>query len=341
MKMSSIKSLLPVRVLVDTGGSGTNGRMIFSPGKAKTAVVLYEDAPPEIHDFGKAELLGNRMQGHMCVLDETTKVTRRGGQPLGFRDPAGCAAYRPGKDELAIVFRTPGEEAHDSNVWRLNPSTGQSLPSIYFDNPSALAYSSDGELMAVGGASGMVTVFRLEPNGDAVELRTVPVAGGVRNLVFEELNHQLYVANENNMLVSFYYYVEDDVPVRRGVDVEGEDRIDNMCLKALAYSSGSNLLATAGIGKEVWVSNPLKEQGRMIKLRKATRINALQFDEKSDTLVVLADSGVELVKFALDSEHLPVFEQRTTTFSSIINLVGCHHYGDFLFIGSLLSEPLG
>lgn len=335
--MSSIHSVLPVQVLIDIAHGGTSARMVFSPDKPKTAVLLFEDRPLQVHDFSKTPLEGDRHSGYVVVLSPDTLVTNGLGKPLTFRDPASCVAYRPGVDELAIVFRTPDEESHDSTVWRINPSNGSPLPSVYFDNPTAVAYSSDGELLAVGSSDGIVTVFRLEQSGRAVEVRTVNVAGGVRSLVFEDLNRQLYVANENNMLVSFFFEAEDDMPVQRGVHVEDGTTINNMCLSALAYSAGSNLLATGGIGNEVWVSNPLTACGRVIKLRGANRIHSLQFDERSDSLTVFADSGVELVAYALDAEHLPVFEERTCKFSPRMEMVGCHHYGDFLFIASLMS----
>jgi len=335
--MSSIQSVLPVLVLVDTSSDGAVGRLIFSPGKPRSAVVLFDNAPPEIHDFGRAQLRGNRMQGYSVVLNEKTLATKPGGKPLAFRDRAACAAYRPGQDELAMVFASEGDKP-DCTVWRINPANGASLPSVYFDNPSSVVYSSDGELLAVGGESGVVTVFRLQANGVAAELRTVNVGSAVRSMVFEELEHQLFVATDCNMLVSVFYEVEDDVPVRHGV-VNDERSIDNMSLSALAYHPGSNLLASGGIGKEVWVSNQAKGGGRQIALRQATRILGLQFAEKEDCLVVTGDHGVELVSFSIDSEHLPVFEPRTVTFTSIVNLAGCHHYGELLFIGTLMTLP--
>jgi WD40 repeat protein len=299
-------------------------------------VLLFEDAPPELHDFGKAELKGDKENGYVVELDPSTLVTKADGKPLAFRDPAGFVAYRPGKDELAIVFRSLDEETHDSTVWRINPNNGSPLPSVYFDNPTAVAYSSDGELLAVGGSDGTVTVFRVDQSGQACEVRTVSVAAAVKALVFEDLSRQLYVANENNMLVSFFYEVEDDMPVQRGVEVEDGTTVHNMCLSALAYSESANLVATAGIGNEIWVSNPLTGRGRVIRVRKATRILDLQFDDLSDSLTVFTDVGVELVAFALDAEHLPVFEARTVKFSALMKMVGCHHYSDFLFIASLL-----
>lgn len=334
--MSSIHSVLPVQVLIDSASGGTPKQMVFSPVLPKTAILLFENAPPELHDFGKAQLKGDKEVGYVVELDPSTLVTTTAAKPLVFRDPAGCVAYRPGKDELAIVFRTEGEEAHDSTVWRINPNNGSPLPSVYFDNPTAVAYSSDGEFLAVGGADGTVTVFRVEAGGEACEIRTVNVAGGVKALVFEDLNRQLFVTNENNMLVSFFFEVDESVPVQRGVQVNDGDTFDNMCLSALGYSEGSNLLAYAGIGNEVWVTNPLTETGRMVRIRKASRIHSLQFDDLSDSMTVFTDVGVELLEFALDSQHLPVFEQKTVRFSPLMKMVGCHHFGDFLFIASML-----
>ncbi len=334
--MSSIHSVLPVQVLIDSACGSTPARMVFSPVLPKTAVLLFKDAPPELHDFGKAELKGNKENGYVVELDPSTLVTKADGKPLTFRDVAGFVAYRPGKDELAIVFRSPDEETHDSTVWRINPGNGSPLPSVYFDSPTAAAYSSDGEFLAVGGSNGTVTVFYVEQSGEVCELRTVNVVGGVKSLVFDDLNRQLYVANENNMLVSFFFDVEDDAPVQRGVQMQDGATIHNMCLSALTYSEGANLVASAGVGNEIWVSNPGTNTGRMIRVRKASRIHSLQFDDLSDSLTVFTDVGVELVEFALDAEHLPVFQQRTVKFSPLMKMVGCHHYSDFLFIASIL-----
>jgi WD40 repeat protein len=334
--MSTIQSVLPVQVLIDTASRGSPVSMVFSPLVPRTAVLLFEDAPPELHDFGKAPLRGDKESGYVVELDPDTLVTKRDGKRLTFRDPAGCVAYRPGKDELAIIFRSPDEESHDSTVWRINPSNGDQLPSIYFDNPTAVAYSSDGESLAVGGSDGKVTVFRLEKSGEAVEVRTVEVSGGVRSLSFEDLGRQLFIANENNMLVSFFYEVEDDVPVHRSIEVEDGTKVSNMCLNALTYGEGCNLLAAGGVGNEVWVSNQLTGRGRVIRLRNTDRVRTLQFDYSSDTLTVFTDVGVELIAFSLDAEHLPVFEERTVKFSPLMKMVGCHHYSDFLFIASIL-----
>lgn len=334
--MSSIHSVLPVQVLIDSASRGSPVRMVFSPVLPKTAVLLFEDAPPELHDFGKAELRGDKENGYVVELDPSTLVTKADGKPFGFRDPAGFVAYRPGKDELAIVFRTPDEDAHDSTVWRINPGNGSPLPSVYFDNPAAVAYSGDGEFLAVGGCDGTVSLFSLEQSGQARELRTVNVSGGVKSLVFDDLNRQLFVANENNMLVSFFFDDDESVPVQHGVQVEDGATIHNRCLSALTYSQGANLLATAGVGNEIWVTNPVTNTGRMIKVRQATRIHDLQFEDLSDSLTVFTDVGVELVEFALDAQHLPVFQQRTVKFSPLMKMVGCHHYSDFLFIASLL-----
>lgn len=334
--MSSIHSVLPVQVLIDTASRGTPSRMIFSPVMPKTVMLLFEDAPPELHDFGKAQLRGDKDSGYVVELDPDTLVTRTDGKALAFRDPAGHVAYRPGKNELAIVFRSPDEEAHDSTVWRINPSDGSQLPSIYFDNPTAVAYSSDGELIAVGGLGGKVTVFRIDTSGEAVEARTVNVAGAVRSLVFEDLSRQVYVANENNMLVSFFHEVEDDIPVHRSIQVDDGCILTNMCLNALAYGEGCNLLAAAGVGNEVWVSNQTTGRVRFFRLRDTTRVRTVQFDDVSDSLTVFSDSGVELIAFSLDAEHLPVFDERTVKFTPTMKMVGCHHFGDFLFVASLL-----
>ncbi len=334
--MPNIYDVLPVQVLIDSASGGTFGKMVFSPGKPKTALMLFGDAPPEVHDFGKAQLQGNKEDGYVVELSANTLATNAQGKPLSFRDPASCAAYRPGRDEVAMVFRSPGEATHDSTVWRFNPSTGSPLPSIYFDNPTSVAYSSDGEMLSVGGADGMVTVFRFDQAEQAVEVRTVNVGSDIRVMVFEELNRQLYAANGHHMLISFFFEDEDDMPLQRGVQMEDGNCFSNMCLAALAYSEGSNLIAYAGVGNEVWVTNPLTSRGRLLPLRTATRIHTLQFDDQSDTLTVFSDAGVELISFGLDSQHLPLFEERTALFTPIMAMVGCHHYSDFLFIASLL-----
>lgn len=335
--MASIHSVLHVQVLVDSAGGGTKATVVFSPGKPKTVVVLFEDAPPEVHDFGKTELQGDKESGYVVVLDADTRSTNAQGMPISFRDVAGAAAYRPGSDELAMIFRVEGEETHDHTVWRFNPSTLESLPSIYFENPSCVAYSNDGEHLAIGGSDGTVTVFRLDESGEAVELRTVNVTGGVICMVFEDIDHQLYVATENHRLVSFLYAGDEDFPLQRGVELEDGATINNMCLKALAYSAEHNLIAAAGIGNEVWVSSPTRGRGRVLRFRNATRINSLQFDGRSDAVIAFGDVGVELVAFSLDAENLPVFEERTVRFSPRMKMIGCHHYGDFLFVASLIE----
>ncbi len=58
--MSSIHSVLPVQVLVDSASRGSPVRMVFSPVLPKTAVLLFEDAPLELHDFGKAGTEGRQ-----------------------------------------------------------------------------------------------------------------------------------------------------------------------------------------------------------------------------------------------------------------------------------------
>ncbi len=118
----------------------------------------------------------------------------------------------PARTSWRLYFAALTKKTHDSTVWRINPGNGSYLPSVYFDNPTAVAYSSDGEFLAVGASDGTVTVFRLEQSGEVCELRTVNVFGGVKSLVFDDFNRQLFVANENNMLVSFFFEEEDSMP---------------------------------------------------------------------------------------------------------------------------------
>ncbi len=195
--MSSIHSVAPVQVLIDSPSGGTPARMVFSPVAAENrSVALSKTPPPELHDFGKAGLKGDKENGYVVELDPSTLVTSADGKPLTFRDVAGFVAYRPGKDELRRSFSaalTKRRMTQRSGVSA--QATGSQLPSVYFDGPTAVAYSSDGEFLAVGGSDGTVTVFYAEQSGEVSELRTVNVLGGVKSLVFDDLNRQLYVAS--------------------------------------------------------------------------------------------------------------------------------------------------
>ena len=174
-----------------------------------------------------------------------------------------------------------------------------------------------------GGATRMDATIRRKDG------RTVPLQLAVARVPWPD-------AEGGEALVSYFFEVDESAPVRRSVHVEDGATFDNMCLSALAYSEGSNLLAYAGVGNEIWVSNPLTETGRMVRIRNASRVHSMQFDDLSDSMTVLSDVGVELLEFALDSQHLPVFEQRTVRFTPLMKMVGCYHYCDFLFIASML-----
>lgn len=49
--MSQKQSVNVVPVLVDPAHKGTPSRLLFSPNRPSSAVLLYEDAPPELHDL--------------------------------------------------------------------------------------------------------------------------------------------------------------------------------------------------------------------------------------------------------------------------------------------------
>lgn len=336
--MSQIDKVLPVQVIIDPSRKGTPMRAVMSPLQPRSLVLLYEDAPPEVHDFKRAELQGDRESGYVLQLSEgTLAVGSKTRKPIVFRDAARSASYRPGFDEVALIFGND-DGVSDDSVCRFNPVTGEQIEPIYFANPTAVAYSPDGSMVAVGGGDGEVTVFLLTQTHDVEEIRSVRVPGGIRALVFEELLSQVYVATENNALISFSYNNEEDEPVRRTLQLVGGRHINNMCLNTLAYSQNCNLVGAAGVGNEVWVSNPLKASGRYITLRETTRIWTVQFDHESDTLAIFGDFGVELVEFSMDAEFQAAFSQRTIRFSPRFQMVGCHHYGHFLFIASILPE---
>lgn len=322
----SLKAVIPV--LVDPLHSGSVPKVVFSPGKASSAVVLYEDAPPELHDLRAAGVKENLNDGDVIELNSVSRI-----DGIKFRDAAVNVAYRPGCDELAVVF---GEG--DSFINRVNPLTGQMLEAVYFENPVCVAYSSDGELLAASAVDGTVTVFRLDMEGEATELRSVSLPARARSIAFDELSGLLVVATENNALIEFSYNTDEDQPLNRGVQLEDGTEFKAMQIKSVVYGD-DGVLAYAGLGNEIWMASVLQRQGGVASLRHTTRVHALQCVEGESTIVALTDGGVQILSFELNEDRRPVFHKNVMHFRPLspeMQMVGFRHYGSFICIASVL-----
>ena len=321
-----LKAVVPV--LVDPAHKGTVKSILFSPGKAHSAVVIYEDAPPEFHDLRAAGIKPVMNDGDVVELNSQSRV-----DALRFRDAVSAVVYRPGRDELALGF---GEG--DCYINRFNPISGQRFESIYFENPVCLAYSSDGELLAAAGSDGTVTVFRIDLDDEAVELRSVQLPASARAMCFDELSGLLVVAAENNALIEFSYNSDEDAPVNRGVQFEDGSTINAMQLKALAYGD-DGVIAYAGVGEEVFAASCLQRTGGAARLKETTRTHWLQFVENESVLVALTDGGVQILTFVLNEDRRPIFDSKVVHFRPIapeMQMAGCRHYGSFICIASVL-----
>lgn len=322
----SLKALVPV--LVDLAHAGTVKSVVFSPGEARSAVVLYEDAPPEFHDLRVAGMKPEMEDGVPVELNSVSRV-----DCICLRDVASAVAYRPGRDELAIVF---GDG--DCYINRINPLSGERGESIYFENPVCVAYSSDGELIAAGSADGQVSVFRIGLDDEAEELRNVQLPARARAICFDELSGLLVVATENNALIEFSYNSDEDEPVNRGVQLEDGSQFRAMQIKALAYGD-DGVIAYAGVGDEIWMASALQRLGGLARLKSTTRVHALQCVENESSIVALTDGGVQVLNFELDEERRPVFQKQVMHFRPIapeLPMVGFRHYGSCLCIASVL-----
>lgn len=317
-----------VPVLVDPYHKGTPTRVLFSADEPSSAVLLYEDAPPELHDLRIAGLKKEMNKGDVIEMNSLTRM-----DGLKFRDPACSAAFRPGHDELAFAF---GEG--DAFVHRLDPVTGQKLEAVYFENPVCVNYSSDGELLACGANDGTVTIFSLESDNEAVELRSVKLPAAARAIGFDELSNMLVVATENNALIEFAINSDEDTPVKRGVMLEDGTQFKSMQINSVAYGD-DGVIAYAGVGNEIWVASAFQRVGGFARLRAATRIYGLQFVEGKSSIVAMTDAGVQILSFELNDEQRPVFDQEVMHFPLIhaeMPMIGCQHFGTMLCVASVL-----
>lgn len=327
-----MNQLSAVQVLLNPSQPFNPRKMLFSPGKPRSAILLFEDAPPELHNLRNAGLKAEMADADIVEINSNSRIGR-----LQFRDAASAAAFRPGHDELAIVF---GQG--DTYVHRVNQVNGSKLEPIYFENPVSVAYSSDGNLLVAGSSDGTVSIFRLGTTEDTEfdELRCVHLPAAARALGFDELSGLVLVATEHNDLVEFPFNAEEDQPLRRGVQLEDGCQYNSMQLNTIAYGD-DGVIAFAGVGNEIWLANSYDRQGGCAPLREATRVYFLQFVPGKSILVAHTDIAVHIMRFEMNADHRPVFDKRVTLFRPLsprITQIGCQHYGNMICIASVLPS---
>lgn len=329
--MSDLKSTLTVLVLLDAQTGASPRKVLFEPGSPRTVLVIFDDAPPQLHDLTKCQLQGNKESGYVVELNAKSL------RSTFFRSTAGAAVYHPCAGQLALSF------VEDCCIYRIDLGRDQLLEPIYcqFANadewPVSLAYGDEGQLLAVGGSKGTILVFRISADGESELELSASVSGAAQELTFSVVTGELLVATDFNCLFSIGLADEAE-PVSLGALIDDQQQINNMCLKTITCDSSTGLIAYAGVGNQLFVSNPLRHKGVRPSLRSMNRISSLQFVPDSNTLVVLGDGGIELIEFTLDDFRLPVFQPKTMRFQPALEAVGCHHFGDFLFILSVLPE---
>lgn len=329
--MSKLKSTLTVLVLLDAQTGAAPRKVLFEPGSPKTVLVIFDDAPPQLHDLTKCQLQGDRECGYVVELNANSR------RPTSFRSPAGAAVYHPCASQLALSF------VDDCCIYRIDLGRDRLLEPIYCDfgstdeYPVSLAYGDEGQFLAVGGSKGTILVFRLGDDDESELERRVSVAGAAQELTFSVVTGELLVATDFNCLFSIAL-TEEEEPLLLGALIDDQQQVNNMCLKSVTCDSSTGLVAYAGIGNHLFVSNPIRQKGVRPSLRNMNRISSLQFVPDSNTLVVLGDGGIELIEFTLDDLRLPVFQPKTMRFQPALQAVGCHHFGDFLFILAVLPE---
>lgn len=301
--------------------------VVFSPKKPDTLCVLYEDHPPFFHDLRKAGLpaaiqmaLAGEQPEPLIVTDHTAFLKTR------FRSSAVSVAYR-GDAEAAVAH---GEG--DGFVYRVLPRRGEQLEPICFDNPSRVVYSRDGELMAIGSTDGRVALYRID-GPEAELIREVKLDSAVVALVIDEAAKEVLAATDFHGLSSFSINGTDDSPIRNGVNVEN-DSVTAMKTLCLA-TSDDGFVGWAGIGNQVWVSNPYLRRGQVSAYGGVNRVRSMQFVDGSDKLVLFAEDVVKLARYSVDEQHQPVMDSNTVTFHSLgegFRMVGAHHYGSLLCI---------
>ncbi len=179
-------------------------------GDGNRAAAGYEDGSIQIVNTSDGKLL-NSWKGHASV--RSLNISSDGALMASVGDDQQLRVWNVGKQRELWAASVPGDVkaltiaannqvlgwAHDSRVVELRKlQTGQSLGRFESPDPgvSALAISSDGRTLAIGGVNGTATVWLVaRPNQSTVALRGH--IGGVHDLVFSPDNRRLAVLSGN------------------------------------------------------------------------------------------------------------------------------------------------
>lgn len=303
--------------------------VVFAPFEPDLCVVMYSDEPPEVHCLHEAEVLDEYHRSrrhipptHPCWLDADSRL------PIPFRTPADSAAFKPGDgpdSELSIVFG-----ADDTYIHRFLPRAGERVGSIYFADSVRVAYNFDGKFLAGANTGGRVTIFNLDP-AEPQEATSFEVRGGVTAMCFTPDGKWLRVGSNYNSLLSFPLCDGDgDTNMRHIFTPEGGRDVQGLKVLAMDADNLDQLMAVAGIGGEVWVTNCETGEGHSFTLPGFTRITGLQFVEERSELLVFGDGGLSIVKYSFQGSR-PVFHpgQRMGCPTGM-KLVGFHQFDDLL-----------
>ncbi|MBY0548524.1 MAG: lactonase family protein [Candidatus Obscuribacterales bacterium] len=300
--------------------------VVLCPGMPDTACVVYEEHPPFFHDLRKAGLARAVMLAHdgmqpepVVLTDETVLMKCR------FGVPAACVAYRGESGEAVVVHG-----AGDDSVYRVRPRDGKMMEVLSFPDPSVVACSRDGQLLVVGNGAGKVGVFRIDEDESHLA-KEVLLPSGVVALAVDEVTDRILVATDFHGVTSFSLDPDDDSVERHSMTLDGEPFGAFRALTLAASDKG--LVAWAGVGNELWVSNPHTHQGEMTTYGGVDAIRQIQFVDGGNVMMIRADELVKIVRYELVEQNHPEFSRETITFKStggVFRLVGAEHYGSLL-----------
>lgn len=331
---------LPVRLYIRREGRKIS-RAVFSPGLPYLAGVLFEDAPPAVFDLCKAEapeavVEANHRQAVRLPAFLDGDCLLKLSCPVAATD----ITFRPRADgECSEVAVALGSE--QDVVFRIDIFRGKKLTPVPAENVSAVAYSADGSLIAVGSTTGIVAVYNIVQDEPEILGCEVNVGAPVVSLCFEKGNQRLRIATDLNAFGRLDLYGFDSGHWERDAFyIDDRPEVVALNLHQMACSPETGLLAFGGSGPEIWVFNPEYGQGTVLTAREQQSIRQLQFVDARDEILILGDCGIEVISYERDCFELPQVPRLSQALSPPDDnqpIVGFWQYDDA--ICAALADP--
>jgi WD40 repeat protein len=295
-------------------------KLVFSPMSPNHVGVMYTNYRPRIFDLKRTPIAQAAREyetgnGRVPVI----KLDERSEIKLPIMCPATAIAFRPTMTSGAVIRKddegNPLEEIAfcfgegDFEVHRVNLNTVHELPGISAQEPSAIAYSRDGDFVAVGGCNGDILTYRLaDTSKKPLRESLSTLSGAITQLAFSPESKCVFAATNYNKIGC----VMRTRQAARHLALRNHDenrQVVGVKWQSLAVHSSKPLLAFCGTSSEFWLANVETNKIIIIDAGLGDILHHIEFTSQ-DEIILVGENGIQKWRYILSPDGDPCDAER-------------------------------